>query len=207
MSTEAKAAFFDGIADRWDGWEDLPALAENLSRGLDEFGVAENETILDVGCGTGNLTRVLLSRLSHEGRVVAIDISQGMIEMARMKIDDARVTWHVSDAKAVPVSGDSVDRIICFSVWPHFDDPEAVIEEWNRLLRPSGSLHVWHLSSRDTINEIHASAGDAVAKDVLVPATDTARLLQKHGLEPCEIEDNEYRYLVSARKPRDAQPS
>ena len=200
MSAEAKARFFDRIADKWDGWEDLEAVARKLSRGLEDFGVNDDETIVDVGCGTGNLTRALLARLSQRGRVVAIDISAEMVKRAREKVPDPRVEWHVGDVTRMPLGDTSVDRIICFSVWPHFDDPGAVIAELKRVLRQGGALHVWHLASRATINEIHASAGEEVAGDVLVPASQTARLLAAHGFEPYEVIDDEERYLVSARR-------
>jgi ubiquinone/menaquinone biosynthesis C-methylase UbiE len=200
MSTEAKVEFFDGIAEKWDDWEDLEVVAGRLSRGLDELGVTSKEIVADVGCGTGNLTRALLDRLSRDGRVVAIDISFAMVAKARQKVADPRVEWHVGDATRIPIDESSVDRVICFSVWPHFDDPDAVIDEIDRILRPRGVLHVWHLSSRATVNEIHASAGEAVANDVLVPAVRTARTLEEHGFRPYEVVDDGERYLVSAKR-------
>jgi demethylmenaquinone methyltransferase/2-methoxy-6-polyprenyl-1,4-benzoquinol methylase len=200
MSVEAKTKFFDEIADKWDGWEDLEAVAQKLSRGLDDLGVAADEAIVDVGCGTGNLTRALLNKLSHAGRVVAIDISNEMVKRAREKVPDPRIEWHVGDASRMPIDDDSVDRIICFSVWPHFEDPNAAAEEFKRVLRQRGVLHIWHLSPRAAINEIHASAGEAVANDVLVPATEVAKLLEQHGFIPYKVIDDDERYLVSARR-------
>jgi demethylmenaquinone methyltransferase/2-methoxy-6-polyprenyl-1,4-benzoquinol methylase len=202
MNAEAKARYFDGIAAMWDGWEDLEAVAEKLSRGLDEIGILPDETIVDVGCGTGNLTLALLDKLTVDGRVMAIDISTEMIKKARDKVVDPRVSWHVGDALRLPFGDGTVDRVICCSVWPHFDDPAAAAEEFSRVLSPGGVLHVWHLSSRATINEIHATAGEAVANDILAPGAQTARLLREHGLDPYEIVDNEERYLVSAQRPR-----
>lgn len=203
MSVEAKAQYFDGIAAMWDGWEDLEAVAEKLSRGLDELGIVSDETIVDVGCGTGNLTLALLDKLAEDGRVVAIDISAEMVKKARDKVVDPRVSWHVGDALRLPINNCTVDRVICCSVWPHFDDLAGAAEEFRRVLSPGGVLHVWHLSSRAIINEIHATAGEAVANDILAPGAQTARLLREHGLDPYAIVDNEERYLVSAQRPRD----
>ncbi len=201
MSVDTKIKFFDGIADKWDSWEDLEMVAQKLSRGLDDLGVTADETIVDVGCGTGNLTRELLNKLSPNGRIIAIDISNEMVQRAREKVSDPRVEWNVGDATRMPIADHSVDRIICFSVWPHFENPKTAIDEFKRVLREKGTLHVWHMSSRATINEIHASAGDAVANDVLVPATETATLLEQYGFAPYEVIDDPERYLVSARRP------
>jgi demethylmenaquinone methyltransferase/2-methoxy-6-polyprenyl-1,4-benzoquinol methylase len=196
----AKVRFFDGIAEKWDGWEDLDGVAAKLSAGLDELGVGPGESVVDVGCGTGNLTKALLQKVSPGGRIVAVDFSPEMVSQAKAKVSDPQVEWHVTDVTDIPAEDESMDRVICFSVWPHFDDPAAAVRELRRLLGPSGKLHVWHLSSRATINEIHASAGEAVCDDVLGPAEETANLIEGLGFSIEEVVDDDVRYLVTATK-------
>ncbi len=198
MDGNPRTAFFDGIAEKWDGWEDLPALARKLRAGLEEFGVGPDEVVLDVGCGTGNLTTALLARLSKSGRVVAIDIAPRMLELACAKNDDGRVAWHVAGAERVPLGDASVDRVFCYSVWPHFENVSSVAAELRRVLRPGGSLHVWHLAPRARINEIHASAGEAVCGDVLPPAGEVAALLGRCGFAVTAAVDDDTRYVVTA---------
>jgi len=198
MNASLKAEFFDSIAERWDGWEDLPVLMEKLRTGLDELGLGSDETVLDVGCGTGNLTRALLERLSAGGRIVAIDLSPRMIATARRKVIDPRVTWHVLDARGLPFADASFDRVICYSVWPHFDDPRSVASELGRVLRPSGRLHVWHLISRERVNQVHAAAGEAVRHDLLAPAEETAHLLAGLDFNVVTTIETSERYLVTA---------
>jgi ubiquinone/menaquinone biosynthesis C-methylase UbiE len=203
MISNPRTAFFDGIADKWDGWEDLPLLAQKLAAGLDELGVGADESVIDVGCGTGNLTRALLTRLSDAGRVFAVDISQRMLEIARRKITDARVSWHAEDARRLPLADGACDRILCCSVWPHFEDHAIVAAELGRVLRAGGRLHVWHLISRERVNAIHAGAGDAVHGDVLAPAEETARLLATAGFRITTARESDSGYLVTALKPAD----
>ncbi|HUT77464.1 MAG TPA: class I SAM-dependent methyltransferase [Polyangia bacterium] len=200
MTTNPRIAFFDGIAVKWDGWEELEALGHKLAAGLDELGVGVNECVLDVGCGTGNLTLALLARLSDRGRVVAVDIAQRMIDVARVKIADERVVWHTVDARRLPLEDGSCDRVICCSVWPHFEDPGEVAAELSRVLRPGGLLHVWHLIQRERVNAIHASADEAVRGDVLAPARETAKLLAGAGFLISTAVETAERYLVTARK-------
>jgi ubiquinone/menaquinone biosynthesis C-methylase UbiE len=193
VNANPKAAYFDEIADQWDGWEDPGALSLKLDAGLEQLGVGADESVLDVGCGTGNLTRALLSRLSAGGRVVAVDISSRMIDVARAKVPDPRVTWHVADAQRLPLADGSCDRVICCSVWPHFDDREAVAAELGRVMRSGGFLHVWHLIPRARVNEIHASAGEAVRRE-------TARLLGTAGFEVLSAVETSDRYLVTVTR-------
>jgi demethylmenaquinone methyltransferase/2-methoxy-6-polyprenyl-1,4-benzoquinol methylase len=201
MTSNPRAAYFDGIAEKWDGWEDLPALERKLAAGLAELGVRPDEKVLDVGCGTGNLTRALLAKLSPAGCVVAVDISPRMIEVARRKVSDSRVSWHAEDARRLPLAGGACDRAICYSVWPHFDDRKAVAAELGRVLKPGGLLHVWHLIPRHRINEIHAGAGEAVRRDMLPPAEETAELLAVAGFRIATARESDAGYLVTAVTP------
>jgi ubiquinone/menaquinone biosynthesis C-methylase UbiE len=200
MTNKDRVEFFDGIAGQWDGWEDAQTLGHKLALGLEELRVTPHETVLDVGCGTGNLTNALLARLSPAGRVVAVDSSPGMLHVARGKIHDERVCWHLADARQLPVGDGSCDRVICCSVWPHFDDPREVAAELVRVLKFGGELHVWHLISRDAVNAIHTSGVQAIRRDVLEPAQATARVLEAAGLDVTMAIDDDERYLVSASK-------
>jgi demethylmenaquinone methyltransferase/2-methoxy-6-polyprenyl-1,4-benzoquinol methylase len=199
MSFRDKVRFFTELADRWDAKQDLHVLAASLSAGLFELGVGTSETVLDVGCGTGNLTRALLDHLGRDGRVLGLDVAPAMIEAARRKNHDHRVAWLIADARHLPLPTASVDRVVCFSAWPHFDDAAASARELCRVLRHGGRLHVWHLVPRESVNAIHAAAA-AVRHDLLGPAHETAELLHAVGMSPEEVIDDNHRYLVTALK-------
>ena len=192
--------FFNTIAVRWDSWEDFGTLNPRLDDGLRRFGVGPAERVLDVGCGTGNLTAALLRRLSAEGTVVAVDLSPKMIEVARGKVADARVDWVCDTIERYNGCDGTFDRIFCYSVWPHFTDANRVALRLHALLVPGGKLHVWHLLSRKEINEIHAGASDAVSDHFLLPATQNAAILAEAGFMIEETIDDEDGYCITAGK-------
>jgi len=206
MNGGARASYFDSIAGSWDGWEDLPLAAARLGAGLEEFGLAPDETVVDVGCGTGNLTLALLARLSAAGRIIAVDLAARMIAEARRKVRDPRVDWLVADARRLPLPDRSCDRMIFFSVWPHIDDPGEAVREAGRVLRPGGRLHIWHLASREKINAVHASVEGPIRGDLLVPAFETAALVGRNGFAVETAVDGRDRYLVTASRPAVKEP-
>lgn len=198
--SDPRVEFFDSIAGKWDDWHDLEDLARNLDAFLEGLGIDKGEIVLDVGCGTGNLTIALLKRLGPSGQIAAIDISKRMLSRARHKVRDARVTWHHASADQLPMDDNTIDRAICFSVWPHFGNHGAVVKDLHRVLRPGGYLHILHLISRSQVNHIHEEAHPSVHHDRLVPAVETAELLEKNRFIVISVTDDELRYIVTSRK-------
>ncbi len=105
--------------------------------------------VLDAGCGTGAYTRAIVDRV---GRVAAMDMSRGMVEVARAKLRDqaaaARVGFHQGSIAALPFAAESFDAVMINQVLHHLDDSAAedfpahrrVIGECARVLRRGGAL-------------------------------------------------------------------
>jgi len=199
-STPTIAEYFNSIAQKWDSWEDLNSLKVQFDKGLKQFGIFPHEHILDVGCGTGNLTASILRQLSQAGRITAIDISSRMIEIAQTKIKDSRVQWICDSIEHMTTYENVFDRVICYSVWPHLKNPEKVARLIKSMLKPGGKLHIWHLKSREAINETHAKASEVISNHMLVAASQTAALLEQSGFIIEEALDDDSGYLVSARR-------
>ncbi|HEY2637455.1 MAG TPA: class I SAM-dependent methyltransferase, partial [Solirubrobacteraceae bacterium] len=101
--------------------------------------VPPGATILDVGCGTGRVTEALLE-LVPRGRVLAVDASSAMVELARRRLGDRAEVW-CQDALALDVDA-PVDLIVSTAALHWVPDHETL---WPRLagaLRAGGRLEV-----------------------------------------------------------------
>lgn len=97
--------------------------------------------ILDLGCGTGEIT-ARLARLYPQARIVGVDILEGNLALARRENAAAGITYETGDAFALRFADASFDLVVCrhmSQAVPHFD---RVLDEITRVLKPRGWLHL-----------------------------------------------------------------
>ena len=199
-STQTRQHYFNDLSGRWDGFTDGERVRTALREALSAVPIEQDEHIVDLGCGTGNLTAVLTEILGPGGTVTAVDFSGAMIDVARTKVRDPRVRWLVADVVRLPLEDRTIDRVICFSAWPHFPDPSAAARELVRVLKPGGRLHILHINSRECINAVHGGVGGAIGRDFLPSARDLAGVLGTCGFAVCEEVDTDAAYRVTGEK-------
>jgi trans-aconitate 2-methyltransferase len=105
---------------------------------LDRLPLEGNETVLDAGCGSGNVTQVLLDRLP-EGHVVAVDSAPSMVERAREALDPKRTTVFQADLAQL-VLDEPVDAAFSNAVFHWVPDHDALFARLYAALRPGGRL-------------------------------------------------------------------
>jgi trans-aconitate 2-methyltransferase len=108
---------------------------------LDRLPLRGDETVLDVGCGTGRLTALLLERLPR-GRAVGIDFSANMLSTARRELpaeQRPRATFVHADASALPIVA-SVDAIFSTATFHWVLDHPRLFASLFRSLAPGGRL-------------------------------------------------------------------
>lgn len=94
--------------------------------------------VLELACGTGEVTRLLLS-LGHE--VTALDFSEAMLAVARRKHAGAKgLRFLLADAENPMEPDESYDAIVCRHLVWTLTTPEAAFAEWHRMLKPGGTL-------------------------------------------------------------------
>jgi SAM-dependent methyltransferase len=124
----------------------------------DLAGVAPGQRVLDVGCGPGALTQVLVDRVGAD-RVTAVDPSEPFAAAARERFPGADV--HVGTAEALPFDDDSFDAAIAQLVVHFMSDPVRGIAEMRRVTRSGGVVAacVWdHAGGRGPLGTFWRAA-------------------------------------------------
>ena len=105
-------------------WDDSREALEALELG-------SRERILDVGCGTGELSRVLREEAADDATVVGCDADLELLAVARDR--DASIPAVAGDALRLPFPDDSFDLVVCQALLINLPDPSVAVAEFARV--------------------------------------------------------------------------
>lgn len=138
-------AMFDRIAGRYDLLNSLMTAGLHHSwreRAADRAEVSPGDSVLDVCCGTGDLSFELAGRVSPGGNVIGSDFSEPMLDLAREKAADrgAPVRFEWADALNLPYGEGRFDAVTVGFGVRNFADRDQGLREMARVLKPGGRL-------------------------------------------------------------------
>jgi len=121
---------------------------------LDWLALPKGLSWLDVGCGTGAFTELLLDRCAT-GRINAIDPAEDQMAFARTRPGMAGVTFRVGDAQSLPFPDRSFDAVAMALVINFVPDAVKAVAEMKRVTRPGGTAgtYMWDWPGRRTIQQ------------------------------------------------------
>jgi len=137
------------IARAYDRWASSYDADDNRTRDLDARVLRESDLavngrdVLELGCGTAKNTLWLAERAR---RVVGLDFSRGMLDVARSRLTTGNVELLEHDVQTRwPVSDAEVDLVIADLILEHVADVTPVFAEAARVLRPGGTMFMCEL--------------------------------------------------------------
>jgi SAM-dependent methyltransferase len=131
--------------------------------------IRDGQRILDVGCGTGSLSRTLLAA-GKAVSVVGVDPAEDYVAFARQGAADSRATFQVSAAESLPFPDESFDAAMALLVLQEFDDPGRAVREMARTTRRGGTVAacLWEFQDMPMFSlfwqAAEAAAPEAVAR-------------------------------------------
>ena len=149
LENRAKHPFFRGVIADYIGDLELERI----------------ERALEIGCGTGVVSRALAAAPGFHGTITATDVSAYLIEAARRHAAsegvDARIAFEVDSAAKLHAEEAAYDLVIAHTLFSHASDPVAILAECARVLSPRGRLVIF---DRDFASSALSLRDDVAAK-------------------------------------------
>jgi ubiquinone/menaquinone biosynthesis C-methylase UbiE len=181
MGDTTNRAHAPGVLLHGAGWYDFAlwlitfgrerALRERM---LDLAGIAEGDSVLDVGCGTGTLTILARQRAGVSGSACGIDASPEMIARAQRKARKSRLalTFQIAAAQSLPFPDERFDVVLATIMLHHLGRPARAqcVQEIRRVLKPNGRALIVDFESsakrHGILSRLHRRHGHVAALDV-----------------------------------------
>lgn len=195
---QSEIDFFDALAPTWDDNEirSTPGRVRNI---LGKLPISKGKKVLDLGTGTGVLLPYLSELVGESGHITAIDMSEGMLSLARKKYGGLKnVDFLRIDFEEEQIPG-LYDIAILYCVYPHLHAPAETMEWLFRMnLKPDGIIVIAFPSDEKFINSIHHER--KAEHDHLPPAHVLADMINHWGFNGEVISATEDEYIIVVRQ-------
>ena len=193
IKNEEVIKYFNARSENWN--DEIVINDKKINKILDNAHISENMKILDVACRTGVLIPYYLER--NVQSVLGVDISPGMIEIARRSFNDSRISFYVGDAEKSPIESD-YDGIVIYNAFPHFKDGERIIQYLPEHLKDGGYLTVAHGMSREQTDAHHKGSAKHISNG-LMEIDELSKIFSKYLTVTTSISDSEIYQIVGMK--------
>lgn len=168
---------------------------------VEQAQISAGQQVLDIATGTGMVAIEAAQIVGDEGRVIAVDISTGMLEQLKRKIEALNlknIEIMLADAEALNLPENSCDRILCSSALMWLMDIPATLRIWHQILKPGGIIGFHGFADTAFIGgviqkQIVKKYGvSLIYNDITGTAEKCHNLLQQAGYQQIEVKTEQY---------------
>ena len=168
--------------------------------------IKPGQQVLDLATGTGMVAIEAARQVGESGEVIGVDISSGLLAVARQKIDVAGlnniVRLQLADIETLDFPLDKCDRILCCSALPLLTDVPASLRLWRSFLKPQGKLGLCVFAETAfvtgvVLQKVARRYGiNIVMSDLTGTEANTYSLLETAGYRHIQIVTEQYGYYT-----------
>jgi SAM-dependent methyltransferase len=141
--TEAASPILEGLMAALELRAADPQLGAMLTTYLTDAALPRGARVLEVGCGTGAITRII-AKWPGVSAAVGVDPSPVFVARAReLALDHASLTFDTADGRSLPFDAASFDAVVFHTTLCHVPEPQVMLGEAVRILRPGGCVAVF----------------------------------------------------------------
>lgn len=148
---DTQARYFDEMVDLFDQPQP-PYVEENLRRIAESARVQHEDTVLDVGAGTGVLIPFI--QAFRPTKILACDISQKML--SRLIEKNPEVETHLQDITELSLQDESINVIFMNAVFPNIIEKKKALRNCSRMLKKGGRIIISHPEGRSFVERLTA---------------------------------------------------
>ena len=169
---------------------------------LDELTGRGGQKLLDVACGPGLYTKPLARKLSGEGVVVGLDVSEAMLQRAVRDNADDRVAYVRGSALDVPFPDDTFDTVVCLAALYLIPAPRLAVREICRVAKPGGRVALFTSLQTPLTSVLGSSTAERVSGFRWFGKDEITGWLREYGLVDVQQTVSGQGQFVTARKSR-----
>ncbi len=177
-----------------------PRWREERQMAVRMLALSSGHRVLDIGCGTGNFTRVF-AEVVNGGLTVGLDASPTMLAAAVRRTQAANVAYVRADGGVLPFRASSFESVCCFGALHLFAEPMRALSEIVRVLAPGGRVGLLTTCELPSKSGGADSPGRSVNGMLIFGPDEITGVLREHGLLDVEQRVMRMAQFVSARKP------
>lgn len=164
---------------------------------LNEIELKDKAEILDVGCGTGKILKLISNKCDING--YGIDVEENMIKEAKEKCPNMNI--QVSNSDKIPFENGKFDVLTCCMAYHHFDNQVEFAKEANRVMKEGAYLYVVDPKFPKIVRKLMSSvlkiAGIVGKFETYQEIYDT---FKEYGFELSDFKSDKYAQLIKLKK-------